>query len=135
MNSKKSAETEFSDDNLEQKSAQSGTDVSSLTNSVSKEDIQQRTDNVLNMLRTTYKFKNEEILCVRNSINPFQLFKNMISVPSINIIDTVHGICALRKSFQEDPFQDSSNMPPIPSKEDAPPPPPPESDSDRDMYN
>ena len=136
IKSMKSAETEFSDENVEHKSSKSGTDVSPLMNSVSKEDIQQRTETVAEMLRTVYNFKKDKILCVRNSINSFQIFETMISVPTINIIDTVHTICALRKSFKKNPYQDRK-MPP-PPKEDAPPPPPPpplpESDSDKDIY-
>lgn len=134
MTSKKSVETEFSVENVEQKESTAGTDVSSLTNSVGKDDIKQRTDTIAGVLQATYKFKPDEVRCVQNSIHPFQIFKIIISAPSFNILDTVHIICALRKSFQDNPYQDSK-MPPPPMT-DAPLPPPPESDgieSDEDI--
>ena len=121
MNTRKSAETEFSGDIVDNRASLSGTDVSSLTTSVNnKEDIEHRTETVVNMLRTTYKFDNNEILCVRQGITPFQIFGSMIAVPMFNALDTVHAICALRKSFQDDPYQESKlhlprrNQPPLP---------------------
>ena len=133
MNTRKLAETEFSGDIVDNRASLSGTDVSSLTTSVNKEDIEHRTETVVNMLRTTYKFDNNEILCVRQGITPFQIFGSMIAVPTFNALDTVHAICALKKSFQDDPYQDIK-LPPSPQKS-TPPNPPPESDTEEDLYN
>ena len=134
MTTRKSAETDFSGDIVDNRaSPSSSTDVSPLTTSVTKEDIEHRTETVVGMLRATYKFKPNEILCVRQSINPFQIFGSMVAFPTFNALDTVRAICALRQSFKDDPYQDSK-LPPTLQKL-TPPPPPPDSDSEEDIYN
>ena len=73
MNTRKSAETDFSGDIVDNRALlSSSTVISPLTTSVTKEDIKQRTETVVSMLRATYKFEHNEILRVRQSITPFQ---------------------------------------------------------------
>ena len=120
MTTRKSAETDFSGDIVDNRaSLSSSTDVSLLTTSVNKEDIEQRTETEVSMLHATY--------------NPFQIFGSMVAFPTFNALDTVRAICALRQSFKDELYQDSK-LPPTPQKL-TPPNPPPDSDTEEDIYN
>ena len=57
----------------------------------------------------------------------------MLALPTFNALNTVRAICALRKSFKDDPYQESQ-LPPSPQKS-TPPNPLPDSDTEEDIYN